>query len=161
MLPLDMGALVRGVLHVMRRNAAERGASVVLDIAQHAPMVRGDSIQLQQVMINLLQNAFDAVEGCCTEDRVVSVKVSTAPQGQGVSIAVSDRGSGLDPDKIGEIFKPFSSSKPHGLGLGLSISCSIVSMHGGRLLAENNGNGGATFHILLPSASGAEGCGQR
>jgi two-component system sensor kinase FixL len=156
-LPLDMGLLAREVMHLMRRDATSRGVRVTLDIAAHVPMVRCDKIQLQQVMINLLLNAFDAVEGCCAEDRVVSVTVSTAPQAGGVSIAVSDRGLGLNADQIAEVFKPFSSSKPHGLGLGLSISCSIVTMHGGRLWAENNGDRGATFHILLPSASGAEG----
>jgi two-component system sensor kinase FixL len=156
-LPLDMGNLAREVMRLMRRDAVSRGVRVTLDIAAHVPMVRCDKIQLQQVMINLLLNAFDAVEGCCAEDRVVSVTVSTAPQAEGVSIAVSDRGLGLNADQIGEVFKPFSSSKPHGLGLGLSISYSIVTMHGGRLWAENNGDRGATFHILLPSASGAEG----
>jgi two-component system sensor kinase FixL len=156
-LPLDMGNLVRGVMHLMRREAVVRGVRVTLDIAGHVPMVCCDNIQLQQVMINLLLNAFDAVEGCCAEDRVVSVKVGTAPQGEGVGIAVSDRGVGLNADQIGEIFKPFSTSKPHGLGLGLSISRSIVSMHGGRLWAESNGDRGATFHVLLPSARAAEG----
>ncbi|CAB3801086.1 Adaptive-response sensory-kinase SasA [Paraburkholderia ultramafica] len=160
-LPLDMGNLAREVMHLMRRDAVSRGVRMTLDSAAQVPLVRCDKIQLQQVMINLLLNAFDAVEGCCAEDRVVSVTVSTAPQGEGVRIAVSDRGLGLNADQVGEVFKPFSSSKPHGLGLGLSISCSIVSMHGGRLWAENNGDRGATFHILLPSASGAEGCDPR
>jgi two-component system sensor kinase FixL len=161
MRPLDMGTLVHGVTHLMRRNALARGASVTLDIAEHVPMVCGDNIQLQQVMINLLQNAFDAVEGRCPEDRVVSVKISAAPPGDGVSIAVSDHGPGVKADQIGQVFKPFSTSKPHGLGLGLSISSSIVSMHGGRLWAENNLGGGATFHILLPTASEAQGCDSR
>jgi two-component system sensor kinase FixL len=149
---LDIGNLVRGVIHLMRRDAVVRGVSVTLDIAEPMPKVRGDIIQLQQVMINLLQNAFDAVEGCCAEDRVVSVSVSAAPQGEGLSITVSDRGLGLKADQIGEVFTPFSTSKPHGLGLGLSISISIISMHGGRLLAESHGDKGATFRILLPVA---------
>ncbi|MFM0478578.1 sensor histidine kinase [Paraburkholderia strydomiana] len=130
---------------------------MTLDIGAEVPMVRCDKIQLQQVMINLLLNAFDAVAGRCTADRVVSVKVSGAPQGDGIRIAVSDRGPGLNAAQIGEVFQPFSSLKPQGLGLGLPISCSIVSMHGGRLWAENNGDRGATFNILLPSVSGAEG----
>jgi two-component system sensor kinase FixL len=149
---LDIGNLVGGVVHLMRRNAVIRGVSVTLDIAEPMPMVRGDVIQLQQVMINLLQNAFDAVEGCCAEDRVVSVKVGRAPQGEGVSITVSDRGPGLKADQIGEVFTPFSTSKPNGLGLGLSISISIISLHGGRLIAERHGERGATFRILLPFA---------
>jgi two-component system sensor kinase FixL len=157
--PLDMGILVRGVTHLMRRNALARGASVTLDIGRHAPMVRGDNIQLQQVMVNLLQNAFDAVEGCGVERRVVTVTTRAAPREGGVSIAVTDHGPGLKADQIGAVFRPFSTSKQQGLGLGLSISSSIVAMHGGRLWAENNEHGGATFHILLPSASEAEGAG--
>ena len=155
-MPLEMGNLAREVMQLMRRDAVSRGVRMTLDIAAPVPMVRCDKIQLQQVIINLLLNAFDAVEGCCAEDRVVSVSVSAASQGEGVRIAVSDRGLGLNAGQIGEVFKPFSSSKPQGLGLGLSISGSIVSMHGGRLWAENNADRGATFHILLPSASGVE-----
>ena len=154
---LDIGNLVSGVMHLMRRDAVVRGVSVTLDIARFVPTIRGDNIQLQQVMINLLQNAFDAVQGCCAENRMVSVKVDTAPQGEGVSITVSDRGPGLKADQIGEVFTPFSTSKPHGLGLGLSISISIISMHGGHLWAESNGDRGATFRVLLPSVGEAEG----
>jgi len=149
---IDIGSLVSGAMHLMRRDAVVRGVSVTLDIGRRVPLVRGDSIQLQQVMINLLQNAFDAVEGCCAEHRVVSVKVDTAAQGEGVSISVSDRGPGLKAEQLGEMFSPFPTSKPQGLGLGLSISISIISMHGGRLWAESNGERGATFRLVLPSA---------
>ncbi|MGF6602097.1 two-component system sensor kinase FixL [Paraburkholderia sp. GAS448] len=153
--PLDMGNLAREVAHLMRRDALARGVHLTLDIAGQVPLVHCDNIQLQQVLINLLRNAFDAVEGCRAEDRVVSVKVSAAPQGKGVSITVSDRGPGLNTDQIGEIFKPFFTSKPHGMGLGLSISRMIVTRHGGHLWAESNSDRGATFHLLLPSASAA------
>lgn len=155
--PLAIDTLVRSVTHLMRRTALALGVSVTLDVEKHLPQVRGDNTQLQQVMINLLQNAFDAVEQCSAEHRVVSVKIRAAPQQAGVSITVNDRGQGLNADQVGDVFKPFFTSKMHGLGLGLSISSSIISMHGGRLWAENNDDGGATFHILLPSASGAEG----
>ncbi|TDN57821.1 response regulator [Paraburkholderia sp. BL10I2N1] len=158
-LPLDLGNLVRGVMHLLRRDAVMRGVRVTLDVARNVPTVRGDNIQLQQVMINLLLNAFDAIEGCRAEDRLVSVKISAAPQGEGVKITVSDRGPGLIADQISEVFKPFTTSKPQGLGLGLPISRSIVSMHHGRLWAESNSDRGATFHVLLPSASAAEGSG--
>lgn len=150
-LPLDMGNLVRSVVKLMRRDAAMRGVRVTLDIVPDLPVVRCDNIQLQQVMTNLLMNAFDAVEGCCAEDRVVSVAVTAAPDGNGVSIAVSDRGVGLNTDEIARIFRPFSTSKAHGLGLGLPISSTIVTLHGGRLWAESNGERGAVFHILLPA----------
>jgi two-component system, LuxR family, sensor kinase FixL len=155
--PLAIDTLVRGATHLMRRSALALGVSVTLDVEKHLPQVRGDNTQLQQVMINLLQNAFDAVEQCSAEHRVVSVRIRAAPQQAGVSITVNDRGQGLNADQVGDVFKPFFTSKMHGLGLGLSISSSIISMHGGRLWADNNDDGGATFHILLPSAGGAEG----
>lgn len=154
--PLDIGDLVSGVARMMRRDAIARDVRVILDTGNHAQMVRGDNIQLQQVMINLLQNAFDAVEGRSAEDREVSVKVETTSPGNQVSIAVSDRGPGLKADQIGEVFTPFSTSKPQGLGLGLTISISIISMHGGRLCAESNVHQGATFRILLPTAANSE-----
>jgi two-component system sensor kinase FixL len=156
-LPLDMCKLVGEVMHFMRREAAARGIRMTLDSAGPVPMVCCDRIQLQQVMINLLLNAFDAVEGCCAEDRVVSMEVSTTPQAEAVRIAVRDRGLGLNADQIGDVFKPFATTKPHGLGLGLSISRSIVSMHGGHLWAESNGDRGATFHVMLPATRAAEG----
>ncbi|MEW9582493.1 ATP-binding protein [Paraburkholderia sp. DGU8] len=161
MRPLDIDTLVREATHLMRRTALARGVSVALDIDEHLPEVRGDKIQLQQVMINLLQNAFDAVETCSVERRLVSVEVRAVPQESAVSIAVSDRGPGLKADQVGDVFKPFSTSKMHGLGLGLSISSSIISIHGGRLWADNNDNGGATFHIQLSAAGGTEGSGSR
>lgn len=154
--PLDIGNLVSGVARMMRRDAIARDVRVILDTGSDAQMVRGDNIQLQQVMINLLQNAFDAVEGRSAEDREVSVKVETTSSGNQVSIAVSDRGPGLKEDQIGEVFTPFSTSKPQGLGLGLTISISIISMHGGRLCAETNAHRGATFRILLPTAANPE-----
>jgi two-component system sensor kinase FixL len=153
--PLAIDTLVRGATHLMRRSALALGVSVTLDVEKHLPQVRGDNTQLQQVMINLLQNAFDAVEQCSAEHRVVSVRIRAAPQQAGVSITVNDRGQGLNADQVGDVFKPFFTSKMHGLGLGLSISSSIISMHGGRLWADNNDDGGATFHILLPSAGDA------
>lgn len=153
---LNPGNLVREATRHMRRDALARDISMTLDICSDLPIVRGDNLQLQQVMINLVQNAFDAVEECRAEDRAVSVKVENAPQGSGISIAVSDRGPGLKAAQIGEVFTPFSTSKPRGLGLGLSISISIVAAHGGHLWAERNSDRGATFRILLPSASEAE-----
>src|SRR6185437_4956799 len=105
--PLDIGTLVREATHLMRRTALARGVSVTFDRDKHLPEVRGDKIQLQQVMINLLQNAFDAVETCSVERRLVSVEVRAVPQQSAISIAVSDRGPGLKADQVGDVFKPF------------------------------------------------------
>ncbi|MGF6786972.1 sensor histidine kinase [Paraburkholderia sp. 35.1] len=150
-LPLDMGNLVRSVVQRMRRDPAVRNIQMTLDIVPDLPVVHGNNIQLQQVMANLLMNAFDAVEGCSAEDRVVSIAVMGALDGSGVSIAVSDRGLGLSTEQIGRLFTPYITSKAHGLGLGLPISSTIITMHGGRLWAESNGERGAVFHILLPA----------
>ncbi|WP_236597725.1 sensor histidine kinase [Paraburkholderia kirstenboschensis] len=150
-LPLDMGNLVRSVVRRMRRDAAVRNIQMTLDVVPDLPVVHCNNIQLQQVMTNLLTNAFDAVEGCSAEDRVVSVAVMGALDGSGVSIAVSDRGLVLSTEQIGRSFTPYITSKAHGLGLGLPISSTIIAMHGGRLWAESNGERGAVFHILLPA----------
>ncbi|WP_227243673.1 sensor histidine kinase [Paraburkholderia caribensis] len=122
------------------------------------PPVRGDKVQLQQVLLNLLLNAFDAVSECGASDRVVAL--FARPDGEGrVRIAVRDRGHGQTADKLECIFKPFVTSKPQGLGLGLSISRSIVQIHGGRLWAENNFDQGMTFYVALPASRDASNAG--
>jgi two-component system, LuxR family, sensor kinase FixL len=106
---------------------------------------------LQQVMLNLLLNAFDAIDGRPPGDRVVIVFI-TLESPKTVRVAVRDRGPGLSSDLLAMVFKPFFTSKSEGLGLGLSISRSIIEMHGGRLWAENNPDQGATFYFTLPIA---------
>ncbi|RKP43626.1 PAS domain S-box protein [Trinickia fusca] len=148
--PLDVGSVVRDVVMLVHSDAVVRGIRTRVDIAADLPAVHGDKVQLQQVVLNLLLNAFDAVHECHAADRVVDVQVAPKP-GALVRIAVRDRGQGLTVDQMDKIFKPFFTSKPHGLGLGLSISRSIVAAHGGRLWAENNDERGATFYVALPA----------
>ncbi len=152
---LAVGDLVRDVSLLVHSDAIVRGIRTTFDVALGLPAVRGDKVQLQQVLLNLLLNAFDAVQARPPEDRVVAVEVGRQPetsQPDGmVRIDVRDRGQGLTVDQLDKIFRPFFTSKPHGLGLGLSISRNIVSAHGGRLWGENNVEQGATFHVALPS----------
>jgi two-component system, LuxR family, sensor kinase FixL len=111
---------------------------------------------LQQVILNLVLNGFDAVnDRSAAADHMVTVRLSRDGNG-GVRIAVRDRGTGLTADRRDTIFRPFFTTKRDGLGLGLSISRSIVEAHGGRLRAENNIDRGATFHFTLPAAAIAE-----
>ncbi len=152
--PLDVGSVVRDVALLVHSDAVVRGIRLTVGIAGTVPPVRADRVQLQQVVLNLLLNGFDAVSDCQVADRVVAAEVSADPDGT-VHIAVSDRGHGLTVDQLDEIFKPFVTSKPHGLGLGLSISRTIVAAHGGRLWAENNADGGACLHVALPPLSKA------
>ncbi|VWC69444.1 two-component regulatory system, sensor kinase protein [Burkholderia lata] len=151
---LDIGGVVRDVVVLVHSDAVLRGIRTALDIDDALPVVRGDKVQLQQVVLNLLLNAFDAVHDGYASDRIVAVRVWAEPDAT-VRIAVRDRGHGLTVDQLDKIFKPFFTSKPHGLGLGLSISRTIVAAHGGRLWAENNADRGASFHVALPSAGAA------
>ncbi|TAL96706.1 MAG: PAS domain S-box protein [Paraburkholderia sp.] len=148
--PLHLACEIRDVVALMRSDAIVRGMRVALDIDGDLPPVRGDRVQLQQVILNLLLNAFDAMNNVPPPDRVVSVTLRPGNNGM-VCIAVRDRGHGLTSDKLDTIFTPFFTSKPQGLGLGLSISRSIIDMHRGRLWAENNIDRGATFYVTLPA----------
>ncbi|MFM0751518.1 ATP-binding protein, partial [Paraburkholderia sediminicola] len=147
---LDLASVMRDVVALVHSDAIVRGMRVMLDIDMALPPVRGDRVQLQQVMLNLLLNAFDAMNEAPPVDRVVRITLKSAENGM-VLIAVRDRGHGLTADKLDKIFKPFFTSKPQGLGLGLSISRSIIDMHRGRLWAENNNDRGATFYVALPA----------
>jgi two-component system, LuxR family, sensor kinase FixL len=147
---VDIGGVVHDVLSLVRADAIVRGIHTTLDVAPAIPPVRGDKVQLQQVLLNLMLNALDAVQHRPADDRLVTVRASTETDGS-VRLSVRDRGHGLTIEQMDKIFQPFFTSKPHGLGLGLSISRSIVSAHGGRIWAENNAEGGAAFHVSLPS----------
>jgi len=148
--PLDIGSVVRDVVLLVHSDAIVRGIRTRVEIPEVLPPVRGDKVQLQQVVLNLLLNAFDAMRECLPADRVIDVQVVSKPE-ETVRIAVRDRGQGLTVDQMDKIFKPFFTSKPHGLGLGLSISRNIVAAHGGRLWAENNDERGASFYVSLPA----------
>ena len=151
---LDPAVVIRDVVRLLRSDAIQRGIRVSVDSTGAPVMVYGDKVQLQQVMLNLLLNAFDAMDGCMSNDRLVTVLV-THEGPQTVRVAVGDHGSGLSGEQLEMIFKPFVTSKPNGLGLGLSISRGIVKTHGGSLWAENNTDQGATFYFTLPVGDAA------
>jgi two-component system sensor kinase FixL len=153
--PLDLAGVVRDVVALVRSDAIVRGTRLTLNIDAALPLVRGDKVQLQQVVLNLLLNAFDAMADVSPVDRAVSVTLKRADNGM-VLAAVRDCGHGLTADKLDKIFKPFFTSKPQGLGLGLSISRSIIDTHCGRLWAESNDDGGATFNVALPADDATE-----
>ncbi len=150
--PVDVGDIVRDVGLLVHSDAIARGVRTSFDISNDLQMVCGDRVQLQQVVLNLLLNAFDAVKECAPAERVVEVTVREEPD-EGVRITVKDRGVGLTVDKMHKIFRAFFTTKPQGLGLGLSISRTIITGHGGRLWAENNAGKGASFHVALPRAT--------
>ncbi|SAL83305.1 ATPase [Caballeronia terrestris] len=148
--PLSLAEVIGDVVLLLHSDAIVRGIRVFLNIDPALPAVHGDRVQLQQVMLNLLLNAFDAMELHCVPDRAVVVEASLSGE-DSVRVAVRDRGPGVAGDIVEKLFLPFYTSKRDGLGLGLSISRSIVEMHGGRIWAQNNTGEGATFYFTLPT----------
>jgi PAS domain S-box-containing protein len=148
MIPLDVGQLLRDVATLLRPDAAARHVNLVLDVLDGIPPVLGDRVQLQQVLLNLILNGMDAIEGVGAANRTVGMTARCGAT-QLVEISVADAGHGIAADQFDCIFDPFFSTKAKGIGMGLSISRTIVEAHGGRLWAENNGDGGATFRMTL------------
>jgi len=148
--PLSVAGVIRDVALLVHSDAIVRGVRVVVIAAAELPPIQGDKVQLQQVILNLLLNAFDAMEKCALPERVVSIRSAVDLEGD-IRVAVQDCGTGISRDTVSKLFMPFFTSKRDGLGLGLSISRSIVEMHGGRMWAENNKDQGATFYFTLPA----------
>jgi PAS domain S-box-containing protein len=149
MVPLHPGALVTGVAAMVRHDCKRRAISLACDIADALPQVCGEKVRLEQVMLNLLLNAMDALKEVEQDKR--SIRVAVALTGDGmVDISVTDSGPGIPADLMERIFESFFSTKSEGMGLGLALSRSIAESHGGRLFAENRPAGGACFHLILP-----------
>jgi PAS domain S-box-containing protein len=151
---VDLVSLIRDVVVLLHSDAILQNVKIALELDDHLPPVRGDKVQLQQVMLNLMLNAFDAMRDCPAAEREVRLRVAREDTSL-IQAAVSDRGAGLSRDKLDKIFQPFYTTKREGLGMGLSICRSIIEAHGGRLWAENNPDEGATFHFTVPIAGEA------
>jgi len=152
--PVDLNEAIRDVLQLARGDLHARGVSVYSDLQPGIPAVIGDRVQLQQVLLNLIFNACDAMAGLVPAQRRLTV--ATASDGaDGVGVSVADRGTGIAAGDVEKIFQPFVTSKQDGLGLGLAICRTIVTDHGGRLWATNNEGAGATLHVALPRAAPA------
>jgi len=149
--PLDVGQLVGDVVALVRVEAAARQVKLDAVVTGDLPPVRGDRVHLQQVLLNLIINGMDALDGVEREDRRVTV-TALLDGGRTVEIAVSDTGSGISTDKLKHVFDPFFTTKPNGMGMGLPISRTIIEAHRGQFWAENNDGGGATFRFTLPIA---------
>jgi signal transduction histidine kinase len=147
--PIPINDVVEEVVGLLHSDALIRGVDVTLELDPGLPRILADRIQLQQVLLNLLLNAFDAMSEVPPGER--SVIIRSRQVDSWVNVTISDLGTGIPTGHADELFEPFRSTKPNGLGLGLSISRSIVANHGGRLWAENNRGRGATFGFTLPA----------
>ena len=153
--PLDLNGLIQEVMTLLTREAFLRGVTIDVELDAHLPPVVGDRIQLQQVVLNLVLNAADAMAELEPQSRKVIVQTARGDDGE-ARVAVRDFGTGLDEQNLHCIFDPFYTTKPEGLGMGLAICRSIVDAHGGRLRASNNPDGGATFIFTIPVSRGGE-----
>ncbi len=147
---VGVNGLVREILSLMESEARHHRAMLDLDLAESLPAVEVDGIQIQQVLLNLVRNACEAMCELPPGTRRLTVATS-APAPLTVRVAVCDSGPGIAPELLDEIFEPFHSTKTKGLGMGLAISRRIVEAHGGRLIAEPGGPG-ATLAFTLPAS---------
>ena len=148
---LDLNQVLGDVAMLLRPDAAARQVAMELDVARDLPPVHGDRVQLQQVLLNLILNAMDALRS--EGDRHRRVAVTARRDGPAIlEVSVADTGPGIPAAQIDRVFDPFFTTKTTGIGMGLSISRGIVETHGGRLWVENNADRGATFRFTLPVA---------
>ncbi|MDM0048857.1 ATP-binding protein [Variovorax sp. J22R115] len=150
--PLPVSELVGDVAALVRPDAAVRQVKVVVEIADDVPPVLGDRVHLQQVLLNLISNGMDAIDEAGRKARLIVVSAALVGT-QTVEIAVSDSGPGIPHDRLEEVFGSFFTTKATGMGMGLSISRTLIETHGGRLWAENRDGGGASLRFTLPVAS--------
>jgi PAS domain S-box-containing protein len=147
---LEINEAIREVLELARGEAAKNGVSVHTDLADSLPLIEGDRVQLQQVMLNLIINAVEAMSGVSNGGRELVISTGREEAG-GVLVAVRDSGPGLALVTVERVFDPFYTTKPAGLGLGLSICRSIIEAHGGRLWVIANQPRGAAFQFTVPT----------
>ena len=149
-LPIDFNAWVEQILRLLRHEADIRQVSLAVELNAHLPLVLVDSVQLHQVVLILIHNAFDACAASPPERRVVSVTTRALAE-DAVELSVGDAGNGLEPEAVTRLFEPFFTTKAQGMGIGLRLCRTIVQAHGGSLEGCNNADGiGTTFRVVLP-----------
>jgi PAS domain S-box-containing protein len=146
---VDLNSVIRNVERIVHSNAVLHNITVQLELSPSVPPVTGDSVQLQQVMLNLILNAFTAMSNPEHVARHLIVRTNSIDESN-VLIQVQDSGTGITPHQLERIFDPYITSKPDGLGMGLSICRTIIERHRGKIWAANNPDRGATFSITLP-----------
>jgi signal transduction histidine kinase len=151
---VDLNDAIREVIEVARGEATKNGASVQTALGEGLPPIEGDRVQLQQVVLNLIVNAVQAM--CAVAEGARELCITTARgEPNGILVEVKDSGPGLVPASLEQLFTPFYTTKPGGLGMGLSICRSIIEAHGGRLWVTANVPQGAIFHFTVPARAGS------
>ena len=147
--PLDINGVVGEVAQLVKGDMASRHVPMTLELASGLPRVRGDRVQLQQVVLNVVLNGIDAMRETNGRDPTLAIRTFAAGP-RSVTVAIEDSGPGIDLRDVERIFEPLYTTKREGLGMGLAIARTIIHAHGGQLRAANNAAGGATFEFTLP-----------
>jgi C4-dicarboxylate-specific signal transduction histidine kinase len=147
---LDVGEVIRETVALLHGEAMRHSISVRMELATSLPQIVGDRVQLQQVAMNLIVNSIEAMKDVDGIRELIIM--SQRAENEQILVSVSDTGPGFPPQLAEQIFDPFFTTKPHGTGMGLRISRSIIESHGGRLWAVGSAGRGATFHLNLPTA---------
>ena len=147
--PSVINDIVRSVATLEEAELKETGVRLVLDLSDGIPPISVDEIEIEQVLLNLVRNGVEAMKETKPGERALTIRTALI-DGEAVEIMTSDTGPGLDPETVEKIFEPFFSSKPNGMGMGLSISRTIVEAHGGKLRATQIDRGGAALSVTLP-----------
>jgi C4-dicarboxylate-specific signal transduction histidine kinase len=151
--PIDLNGLMQEVTGLVRADALRRRVSLTLQTAPSPALVQGDRVQLQQAVLNVLLNAFEAVSDVRNHRRVhVAIDLPDARQ---VQVSISDSGTGFNNGAAEKVFEPFYTTKSSGLGMGLPIARAIIETHAGRIQAMGNEQGGATIQFTLPARRSA------
>jgi signal transduction histidine kinase len=148
--PIDHNEAVHEVIDMVRSAIDKNGVSVRTRLMQELGPLQGDRVQIQQVVLNLILNAVEAMSSLDDRARELSISTKQGPTGD-VLVAVDDSGPGIDPEQLERVFAPFYTTKSSGIGMGLSICRSIIAAHGGRLWAEANRPRGTIFQFTLPA----------
>jgi C4-dicarboxylate-specific signal transduction histidine kinase len=146
---ININDLVRSTVRLLNSELIGRDINVRLDLESGESLARGDSVQLQQVLLNLVMNAMDAMASTPMAQRFILISTREAQTGM-VDVLVKDRGHGIRPKENGHVFEPFYTTKDHGLGLGLTLCSTIIQAHQGRLTLVNDEGGGAIAVFSLP-----------
>jgi signal transduction histidine kinase len=148
--PMDINKVIHKVLAIARIDLQRRGVTLHTQLDEQLPFLDGDEVQLQQLILNLVTNAVESMQS--SQLRLLKVK-SARSKPETLCVSIEDSGTGIDPDKISQIFNPLFTTKASGMGMGLSICHSVVENHGGRIWASRGANGGSIFQFELPTKS--------
>jgi signal transduction histidine kinase len=146
---IDLNEIVRGALRILRADLEEHDVTTRAELTSELPRIMGHGGQMQEVMLNLIHNAMDAMDTIKDGHRILTVRTGRN-EGHEITVAIEDSGPGIEADKLGTIFDPFVTTKSRGMGLGLAICRMTIERHGGQLSASSRKNEGALFEFVLP-----------